>query len=478
VHGGARSDGGSKPWLLLVFVLALVARLVWIATLAPVLIWPDEEEFVLVARHLAAGDGYVSTSYRANPVLPTYLAAVFRVTGESYAAARAGQAVFGALTCVLIAATATRLLSARVGTLAGLLLAVYVPHIYLSGVFYAECIFTLLIALTVHCAVGTVDDPRPRWLVATAVSFALAALTRPIFLAYLPALAAALAYAARGSGARRMALGVGLVVAVAIALLPWTLRNYLVLDRPVVVSSGFGTKLWQGNNEGAAGDADDRELYYDQDVWRERIAALPPAERAAVEARYRDAAARITALAAERNDIHHANDVVLGPLALEFIRTHPRRTVELFAQKLWTLFLPFSKTIVTNSDTTTLKRTVAAASYLPILALAMLGVWSSAGRTRGLTVIYGLLVSIAGTYALLTACTRFRLPLDPYLVLFAAAGIITLTERAQKTPGEPASTDVRDERARLSANAAHRAAVGYDQPIGDHARARRLETDR
>jgi 4-amino-4-deoxy-L-arabinose transferase-like glycosyltransferase len=115
VNGGAWSDRETKPRLLLLFALALATRLAWIATLAPVLIWPDEKEFVLIARHLAAGDGYVSTSYRANPVLPTYLAAVFRVTHESYAAARAGQAVFGALTCVLIAATATRLLGARVG---------------------------------------------------------------------------------------------------------------------------------------------------------------------------------------------------------------------------------------------------------------------------------------------------------------------------------------------------------------------------
>jgi hypothetical protein len=358
------------------------------------------------------------------------------------------------------------------------LLAVYVPHVYLSGVFYAECIFTLLVALTVDFAVRTVDDPRPRWLVATAVSFALAALTRPIFLAYLPALAAALAYAARGSGGRRVALGAGLVAVVVIALAPWTLRNYLVLDRPVVVSSGFGTKLWQGHNEGSVGDADDRELSFDQDVWRERIAALPPAERTAVEARYRDAAARIAALAAEHGDVHHASDVVLGPLAVEFMRTHPFRTVDLFARKLWTLFLPFSKTLVTNPDTTLLKKTVATAAYLPILAFAMLGLWSSAGRTRGLWVIHALLLSIAATYALLTACTRFRLPLDPYLILFAAAAIIPLGERARNALVERASAEVRDERPRLSANASHRAAVGHDQPIGDHARARRLEADR
>jgi hypothetical protein len=106
------------------------------------------------------------------------------------------------------------------------------------------------------------------------------------------------------------------------------------------------------------------------------------------------------------------------------MRTHPFRTVDLFARKLWTLFLPFSKTLVTNPDTTLLKKTVATAAYLPILAFAMLGLWSSAGRTRGLWVIHALLLSIAATYALLTACTRCRT--RPVPVLFAAAAIIPL----------------------------------------------------
>ena len=255
VHGGARSDGGSKPWLLLVFVLALVDT--------PRLDRDPRTGLDLARRGRSSCSSRAtsppatatsSTSYRANPVLPTYLAAVFRVTGESYAAARAGQAVFGALTCVLIAATATRLLSARVGTLAGPLLAVYVPHIYLSGVFYAECIFTLLIALTVHCAVRSGRRPTPA-LARRDRRELRAGRAHPPDLPRVPARAAPRLWRTprARSGARRMALGVGLVVAVAIALLPWTLRNYLVLDRPVVVSSGFGTKLWQGNNEGAGG---------------------------------------------------------------------------------------------------------------------------------------------------------------------------------------------------------------------------------
>lgn len=470
VRAGEESRAVAGTRLAAVFVLALATRLAWIATLGPSLTWPDEEEFVSVARHLAAGHGYVSASYRANPVLPTYLGAVFRLAGDSFAAARVGQAVMGALTCVLVAATAARLLGARVGVLAGLLLAVYAPHVYLSGVFYAECLFTLLIALTVHCAVRTIDEPDVRWIAATGISFAATALTRPIFLVYLPVLAAVLVYAVPGPRAHRIALGAGLVLATALAIVPWTLRNWIVLGRPIVVSSGFGTKLWQGNNEGADADADDRELSFEQEVWRARIARLPDAERAAVEARYADAAERIAALRAATGDAYLANDAVLGPLALEFIRTHPLRAGTLFVRKLGTLFLPFSKTLVVNADTTSFKRAVAAAFYLPVLALAPFGIWWTAGRARGLAVLYGLLASLAGAYAVLTTCTRFRLPLDPYVIVFAAAALVELSARR--------SREVGDERPRLAADAPHRAAVGHHEPLADHARARGLETER
>jgi 4-amino-4-deoxy-L-arabinose transferase-like glycosyltransferase len=453
---------------LSIFAIALAVRVAWIVTLPETLVWADEHEFVSVARHLASGDGYVSGSYRANPVLPGYLAVVFRLFGEHYLVARLGQAFMGALTCVLVAATATRLLDARVGLVSGLLMAVYLPHVYLSGVFYVECIFTLLVALTLWCAVHVLDDtPRRPWLLATGASFALASLARPIFLAYLPALVAALVWAMRAPLVRRLASAGLMVGSIGLMILPWTLRNYYVLGTPVVVSTGFGTKLWQGNNEGADADPDDRELFFDQAVWKERVAALPAAERVAVEARYRDAAQRIEAAYAEHGDANLAYDAVLGPLAVEFIRTHPDRAFALFIRKLGVLFLPFSKTLTTNIDTSSLKRSAAIAAYIPILVLALLGAWWCRGRGRGLALVYGLVASIAGTYAVLTTCTRFRLPLDPYLVMFAAAALVELAMRS--------SSATHALRTPPAANAARSIDLAPGKPLSEGAHSHRRE---
>ena len=58
-----------------IFAIALLLRIAWIVTLGDKLVWPDEQEFGAIAEQLVAGNGYVSNSYRANPVVPVYLAA-------------------------------------------------------------------------------------------------------------------------------------------------------------------------------------------------------------------------------------------------------------------------------------------------------------------------------------------------------------------------------------------------------------------
>ena len=411
------------------FLLALVVRLAFVLTLAPTLTWDDEREFAAIAQRLAAGDGFVSTSYRANPVLPAYLGAVFAVFGESYAVARVGQALAGALTCVLVALTAARLAGPAVGLLSGLGLALYLPHVYLSGVFYVECLFTFFIALTVYCAVRALEG-RLGWAFATGVAFGLTVLTRSVFIAFGPFLCAALVVGAAPTLRRRQLVLCGaLVLAAAATILPWTARNYAVYGKPILVSSGFGTKLWQGNSELSAGDADDRELFWWNRTGQARLAALAPSERAAVEARYAEVGKRVEALEAQVGDRYLAYDAVLGPLALDYMRTHPARTLELFAKKLGTLLSPWSKTISTNEHTSTRNRVLAALSYLPVLVLAAAGAVLGLRRDRRLVILYALLGSIAAAYALLNTCTRFRLPLDPYLIVFAAIAVVELWGR-------------------------------------------------
>jgi hypothetical protein len=413
-----------------VFVLALLARLAWVLSLGDRLQWPDEREFVEIAQGLAAGDGYVSTSFRANPVLPAYLAVVFGVLGESYTLARIGQAVMGAATAVLVGRVAALLVSPAVGLLSGVLVALYVPHVYLAGVFYVDSVLMLLCAVTVYLAARTLKDAGPPWRAfACGVALGLTGLTRGVFLGYLPCVALAWLAGVQAPRARRAALCAALVAGTGVAVLPWTVRNYFEFGRIIPVSSGFATKLWQGNNVLADGGPFDRYLFWNTDTWRARLARLPPQERRRVEERYAEIDRRVAERRTLVADRYLATDGVLLRVALDEMAADPGRVVVLAGRKLRTLFSAFTETATHNVDTEERKRFVAALAFYPMLALAALGLVFGMQRRRDLALLYLLVASVTLTYVALNACTRFRLPIDPYLIVFAALALVEMRRR-------------------------------------------------
>src|SRR4029453_8191895 len=232
----------------IIFAIALLLRLAWIATLENELAWIDEQEFASVAQHIAHGDGYVSTSFRANPILPYYLGAVFRLFGEQYAVARVGQAILGAVTCVIIYRVGLLMFAPAVGILSGLLLAFYPPHIYLTGVFYVDCWLTFFCALALYLAPLTLEARGALWLALfCGVSLGFTTLTRAAFLTCLPCVALAWIYGGRWGWKRDALACATMILGCALVILPWTVRNYRVYGRPMLVSSGFYTMLWRGN---------------------------------------------------------------------------------------------------------------------------------------------------------------------------------------------------------------------------------------
>ena len=172
---------------VLIFLVALITRVLWVAGLKGDVYWEDELIFMEIARHLAHGEGYISNSYRTNPVLPVYLGVVFRILGENLFVARLGQCVAGALTCVLVCAIGGRLFDRETGIVSGTILAVYPPLIYLSGVFYAECLLIFWGAVAVYLAARSLrPGTSVGWGLATGAALGLATLTRATLVVWIP----------------------------------------------------------------------------------------------------------------------------------------------------------------------------------------------------------------------------------------------------------------------------------------------------
>jgi 4-amino-4-deoxy-L-arabinose transferase-like glycosyltransferase len=182
--------------------------------------------------------------------VPWITSLVYRAVGHRYDVAVLVQAAIGALVPLLVVALAVAIFGAGVGWVAGWLTAVNPLIVFFSGHLLTENAFTALILLALLLSVSWVKGRRRRGALAAGIVWGLAALARPLALP-LPVIVAAWAWTPLGHaiGARRrteqMAL---LLMGLALAVGPWTLRNALVLDAFVPVSTNSGRVLLEGYN--------------------------------------------------------------------------------------------------------------------------------------------------------------------------------------------------------------------------------------
>ena len=410
-----------------IFLVALAARVAWVLTLPNHLIWIDEKQFAEIARHITAGDGYVSSSYRANPVISAYLATFFHLFGESVLYPRLGQAVIGALSCLLVQRLGKVIDGDTVGAIAALLLAVYPGHIYLSGVFYVDCIAIFLTAAWLLTTYRTMESP---WQLRTAAAagflFGLLALTRPTFLAVAPVAVSFFFLLPNVRLASALRAAAAFTIVCTVTIMPWAIRNHHAYGRVIVVSSGFWDTLWKGNNELADGGPNDRFLGWTFKPWQDRLAKLPEPRRSEIAAKYEQVDRRFREVRPHVADAVLARDEVLRPVVIALIAEDPARFLRLFARKIVTLFNAFTPTGDANIHSVSPLTIGVALYFYPLLVLAIVGVLLTAREWRRYAPLVLLIVAWAGVHGVLTSCTRFRLPIDPFLFLLAATAIVRL----------------------------------------------------
>jgi 4-amino-4-deoxy-L-arabinose transferase-like glycosyltransferase len=405
------------------FLLALVVRVAFVLTLEDRLYWPDEIDFDRIAMSLINGEGYQSDVFRSNPILPFFLAGSYKIFGHSYLAARILQCFIGSLTVLVMVTLARRLHGGRVALLAGIGLALFPSLVYTSGVFYVDCLFTFLIALTVYLLSITPPSrgfQRLGLIGLSGIALGITVLCRPIFLAYLPFAVLFTIFRYGEDLRRRIAYALILAAMAFMTIMPWTLRNYAMYDRLLLVSTGTGLFLWRGNNELTRGDTDDR--YLDPgagDVWLSRLQSLPLSGREELSHKY-DLVSR------ELQTLDNIDkDRYLQKLAMSFIVEHPARSLALFFHKLQTLYTPFTE--VRPEHTTIfndMQRFTFLLIFYPTLVLGIIGVLHGLSGWREHLPLYLAVVSISVAYGITTAAARFRIPIEPFLVLYAAQGAV------------------------------------------------------
>ena len=405
------------------FLLALAVRVTFVLTLEDRLYWPDEIDFDNVAVSLINGEGYLSDAFRGNPILPFFLAGSYKIFGHSYITPRILQSFVGSLTVMVMFTLARRLHGCRVALLAGLGLALFPSLVYTSGVFYVDCLFTFLIALTVYSLSITPPSGTFRRLGVIGISgiaLGITVLCRPIFLAYLPFAVLFIIFRYGENLGRRIAYALILAAMAFVTIMPWTVRNYAMYDRLLLVSTGSGLFLWRGNNELTRGDTDDR--YLDPgagEVWFSRLQTLELSQRRELSHKYGLISGDLKGL----DNID--KDRYLQKLAISFIVENPARSLALFFQKLQTLYTPFTEVRPEHASIfNDMQRFAFLLIFYPTLVLGVIGVVHGLSRWREHLPLYLAVLSISIAYGITTAAARFRIPIEPFLILYAAQGAV------------------------------------------------------
>ncbi|WP_428939210.1 ArnT family glycosyltransferase [Fontivita pretiosa] len=393
-------------WVAGIVMSALLLRLGWVirlpADLAFVQRLPDQLEYLELGRNLRAGQGLHFVDTRFSDVVYAYrmplYPALIAACGAHVQTVRIVQCFIDASNVLAAYLLGRRLVSRSVGLYAAAILTVNPFLIYFCGLILSETLFAAMLiwgmVLLISQPAGSRSLPRAllAWC-AGVLMLALSVLVRPSALLLPTILSIAAAFLNRHqrqpydwrwfppAGSFSLLL-TGLV------LLPWAWRNRLVLDAWVWTTTNSGITLYDGLNPDATGASDQRfirnmpQLKTMDEVGRSRY---------------------------------------LTDLAMQFVREHPRRAIELAGIKIARLWSPIPLSNQFGNDWRVLA--VAAGYMLPMYLLTLLGLWLWPMPRSAKLLLLLPAAYFTMAHALTIGSLRYRLPADVPMAILAGAGL-------------------------------------------------------
>ena len=405
-------------WLLAaVLGLALAVRLLLIVATDGYRPRNDAADYDRLAQSLLDGHGFGESRFSATggptalrpPGYPVFLAGVHAVVGDGWDAARAVQALVGALTVAGCGLLGLRLGGRRTGLLAGVVAAVYLPLVMADTALLSEVLFLplLLAAVLTALRASEADDGRGALLLAVVAGgiAGAAVLVRPI------ALPVVVVFAVLVAARRRWQPGLTLVAVAVLVILPWSIRNTARFDTVVPLTTQTGFHLAGTYNATADGDGSHPAQWRPANLDPTMAAVLQEGgDEAEIEARLRRE-------------------------ALRYLGDHPTYVGEV---AFWNLARTFSATGL-DQDRSVVREEYqlptglaapAVLSWFVLVGLAIAGI--AAGGLRRLPLAVWLVPVVLLAAALVTRSdVRYRLPLEVFLVPLAALALDRLVDRVR-----------------------------------------------
>ncbi|MFN3476903.1 MAG: glycosyltransferase family 39 protein [Candidatus Methylomirabilales bacterium] len=238
---------GERLRVLLLFLFAFLLRFLFLNEIASHPLFDsnlargtDMKGYIDWASRITEGDwlGRKEGAFWQGPLFPYFLAVLFTLFGKDLFLATLVQMLLSAFTCVLIYSLGKALFSKKVGVLAALMASCYSLFIFFGAVLHSTTLEVFMTAAMLLHLTYSSQHPKPtNWLLSGAL-IGLACLARPNLLLFPPFLPLALRFRLKGERDFRLRQAiVMLLLGMVLVIAPVTLRNYMFSGRFVLVSA-------------------------------------------------------------------------------------------------------------------------------------------------------------------------------------------------------------------------------------------------
>ena len=376
-----------KKYLVFIFFVALIVRLIYIIPLSPEKLSPDAYDWMGIAWSIATGHGWGDT-WRP-PGYAAWLGTIFFIFGKSILIVRIINSILGSLTCVIIYFIGKKIFSSTVGKIAAFLLSFYPYLIAYTGDLLSETFYTFLISVSILYVIICSENPSFKNIMIGGILIGITGLTKSTILPFFLFACVWLWWVTKN-------LKTGFLVGIftLITISPWTVRNHLYCKKVIPVStpwlSFYGSTCDEALYLETIGEhntpmTDEMVAPAIPKGW-EYIMKLPPAER----------------------------NKICKQKALKWLKNSPQKFFWLIKKRLihfWRLYptmaYKWQKRVAM----------VTSGIYIP---LCFVGIILSIRNFRKTSLLIFLFIIYTLVHLFFVVVLRYRIPIDPYIIIFAS----------------------------------------------------------
>ena len=386
-------------------------------------------DYDAIARRLLRGDGYGSWLLRG-PLYSILLWVIYSFTGIDFLAVRIFQALLDSGTCLMVIYLGRLLFNNKSGLISGLIYSIYPFFIYFTGILLSENLFIFLMVATILFGIKFQQKIEIKNLILFSFSLGLLILCRPIAQIYLLPFCMwviYLMYRLKLSKSQILLFGLSFLLFSLASIAPWSYRNYKVHNKFIFISTGGGRMFWYGNGPNATLSGT-KPFPLEMN---KKLLELNGHELNNEDFNFSEAKAYMhkNSEIFDNVYINYERSQYLYQETFKYIFDNPNIFLKNYFKKLIMFWSPVSISRTTNDYNTSYYQLAGGLAYLLILSFFILATLQKRKDFQKYLLLYIAILFNMLAVSLFSTSIRYRIPIDPFLILFASSALEALISK-------------------------------------------------